>query len=262
MKARIWFFLTPLFFLMITVQAQKPDAEKKDAGKKKEVEKENRDFLHKYNIMERIGSGSLANQTSLPTIPAPAPKVQGDVYLYPEFRITTFMLYESAKLVEGHVSRYDIKNNEFDIRTPQGIRVMPGAKVRSLVWVDSVTRQPQYMMNARNFVSADGVPFSGFFEILLDGEMMLMRKTEVIVKEPDFHPALNVGSRDYRIIKKGQLFGARGEVAFPWAGKKQDMAVFEPKVNEIKTFIKQNGLSLQKEDHVRVLVNHFNELMK
>lgn len=256
MKTGSYFFSLLLIFLGAGLQAQKPAAEKK------KVEEEKNDFLHNYNILERIGSGSLANQTSLPTIPAPAAKVQGDVYLYPEFRITTFQLYENDKVVEGFASRFDLKNNEFDIRTPQGLRVLPGNKVRSMVWVDSLTRQPQYMMNAKNFTSAAGVPHAGFFEILIDGPMLLMRKTEVVVKEPDFHPALNVGSRDYRIIKKGQLHCARGNEAFAWAGRKQDLAVFEPKVAEIKSFIKLNRLNLQKDDHVRVLVAHYNELMK
>jgi len=246
-------YLLPLFFVSALFAQEKAAPEKKK-------EKEENDFLHNYNIMERIGSGSLANQTSLPSIPAPAAGVKGDVYLFPEYRLTTFQLYDNNKLAEGHKARFDIKNNEFDLRTQQGIRVLSGDRVRGLVWVDSLTRKAQYMVNGKDFMSAGQVPFTGFFQILADGKITLLRRTEVIVKNPDFHPALNVGSRDYRIIKKHQTYYAIGREARPWGGKKQALSIFEEKESEVREFIKVNRLDLSKEEHVLLLFEHVNRL--
>jgi hypothetical protein len=218
-------------------------------------------YLHNYNIIERMGSGQLASQSGIvPGISAPPPEVQGDVYLHPDYRITTFQLYNNDKLVEGYPSRFDIRSNEFDLVTTQGIRALRGDQVKSIVWVDSVSKQPQHMVNGKQFVNESNVAFTGFFEILAEGSMMLLKKTELMVKDPDFHPALNVGSRDVRIIKKQLLYYTDGQRAIVWPGKKQGVKLFESKATEVKQFIKINQLDLDKEGHVRALVDYYNSI--
>lgn len=218
-------------------------------------------YLHNYNIIERLGSGQLVSQGGIiPGIAAPPPEVVGDVYLYPNYRITTFQLYNNDKLVEGFAARFDIRSNEFDLITKQGIRTLRGDLVKSIVWIDSTSQQPQVMVNGREFVNESNVPHSGFFQILAEGNMMLLKKTEITVKDPDFHPALNVGSRDIRISKKQFLFYTKGNRAVPWPGRKEGMKVFETKVEQVKEFIKVNGLDINKEGHLRALIDFYNSL--
>lgn len=218
-------------------------------------------YLHNYNIIERLGSGQLASQSGIiPGIAAPPPEVLGDVYLHPDYRITTFQLYENDKLVEGFPSRFDIRSNEFDLVTKQGIRALRGDQVKSIVWMDSVSKQPQYLVNSKEFLNEANVPFTGFFQIINQGSMMLLKKTEIFVKDPDFHPALNVGSRDIRINKKSSLYYTVGKQALLWPGKKQGMKLFASKADEINTFIKVNQLDLAKEGHLSALIGYYNSL--
>lgn len=208
-----------------------------------------------------MGSGQLASQSGIvPGIAAPPPEVLGDVYLHPDYRITTFQLYSNDKLVEGFPSRFDIRSNEFDLITQQGIRALRGDQVKSIVWVDSISKQPQYMVNGKEFLNEANIPYTGFFQIITEGNMMLLKKTELQVKDPDFHPALNVGSRDVRINKKSFLYYTDGKQALLWPGKKQGLKLFTSKADEINKFIKVNELDLGKEGHVSALINYYNSL--
>jgi hypothetical protein len=218
-------------------------------------------YLHNYNIVERLGSNQLASQSGIiPGIAAPPPEVQGDFYLHPDYRITTFQLYASEKLVEGFTARFDIHSNEFDLITKQGIRALRGDLVKSIVWLDSVSMQPQYLVNGKEFVNEANIPYTGFFQILAQGKMFLLKKTELQVKEPDYHVALNVGSRDTRITKKHFLYYTVGNQALPWPGKKQGLKIFSDKAKEVNEFIKVNELDLSKEGHLRALVDYYNSI--
>lgn len=218
-------------------------------------------YLHNYNIIQRLASRQSSRQPDIiPGIPAPEPEVQGDYYIHPDYRIATFLLYADDRLVEGYAARFDLHSNEFDLLTSQGVRALPGNQVRSVVWLDSVSMQPHYLVNAREFINEAQVPHVGFFEILCRGNMMLLRKTEIEVKTPDYHPALNVGSRDFRILKKSSLYYTAGNQALLWPGKKQGMKLFSSKALEVSEYIKLNALDLNKEGHLRALIDYYNFL--
>ena len=49
------------------------------------------------------------------------------------------------------------------------------------------------------------MPFVGFFQILSDGKLPLMKSTKITVKKADYNAALNVGSPDDKILKSEEL---------------------------------------------------------
>ena len=124
-------------------------------------------YFRRANVLNRMMDPNSIRSGSIPSIlPPAAPDVKGDVYLTPDYRLTTFVLYDNEKLIEGYSSKYDINKNEFDLRTPQGVRVLPGNKVKSLVWIDSLSKQPQYFFNYQDVKNEEGVHYIGFFQLL------------------------------------------------------------------------------------------------
>jgi hypothetical protein len=131
----------------------------------------------------------------------------GDVYLDAHWSQSSLLLFDDEKLIDDYLTRYDIQNNEFEFRLKGGIKVLAGIKVKNIVWIDSLTKQSRVMNNARDY-TASVTPIDGFFEVLQDGKIQLLKKVYLEILRPNFSPALNVGSKDTKIIKKSEYFYA------------------------------------------------------
>ena len=103
--------------------------------------------------------------------------------------------------------RYNVISNMFELMEPETslVSTMPGLRIQNIVWVDSTYKVPRYFVNGMDFKD-EGSPISGFFEVLIDGEMPLMRRTMVILKESNYNAALMVGNRDDELIKRNYYY--------------------------------------------------------
>jgi hypothetical protein len=196
-------------------------------------------------------------------IPMPPGKVIGDTYLSTDWKIATVLLYADNKIIEGFPTRYDIGTNELEFNAKNGVKALSGEKVKSFVWIDSQTNTPSYFVNAKEFKNIDNVPFIGFFQILSDGTLPLMKRTKITVKKADYNAALNVGSPDDKILKSEELCYSKENKVFKMPGSnKKAVPVFGDKAAEIKKFIDENSLSVGKEEDLIKIFDHFNSLTK
>jgi hypothetical protein len=172
-------------------------------------------------------------------------KIIGDVYLDIHWGKSSIEVFNSEKLIEGYFTRFDIKNNEVEFQIDRSVRVLPGNKVKSVVWIDSITQQPRIIENASKYVFND-VPLNGFLEILVDGKTPLLKRYFLEILKPDFSPALNVGSKDYRILKKVEYFYAIGNQLTKIKGKKSLGQLISNSEKDVNLFIKAESLNLKK----------------
>jgi len=207
--------------------------------------------------MHRVGSGDL-----LVGIPLPAGKVVGDTYLDTHWRIGTILLYDKDKMIERMRLRYDIQSNEIDVKSASGVKVIPGSRVKSFVWVDSVDRQPDYFVNAKDF-KMDGTPLSGFFQVLSDGTLPLLMKTNLEVKKADYNVSLDVGSKDDKILKKTDFFCLKDGAAIELpSSKKKLLPLFQDKAYMVEDYMKANALSASKQADLIRIFDYYNALIK
>jgi hypothetical protein len=179
-------------------------------------------------------------------------KVIGDVYLDIHWGKSSIEVFNSDKLIEGYFTRFDIKNNEVEFQIDRSVRVLPGNKVKSVVWIDSITQQPRVIENASKYVFNE-VPINGFLEILVDGKTPLLKRYFLEILKPDFSPALNVGSKDYRILKKAEYFYAIGNQLIKIKGKKSLGQLISNSEKDLNSFIQAESLNLNKEEDLRKL---------
>lgn len=184
-------------------------------------------------------------------------EIKGHVYLTPYWNNANVILYADELFLEGLAVKFDIYRNEFDIRFKDGVRVLPGSKVKTVVWADSLTRQLRYLINAADF-KENGVPLKGFFEVLSDGAIPLVSLSFVEILEPDFNPALNVGSRDIRIIQKKNFYYLSGNEVFRIKNKKQLEELFQSHQKEMKDFIKKNQVNISSAASLRMAFDYYN----
>lgn len=214
-------------------------------------------YLHNRYTLERMGTQA-ANPNQIVTSMPPAPaEVQGDVYFNKTFNVSAFELYD-GRIVEGFLTKLDLNRLEFDVVTPQGIRVLKGELIRSLIMIDSVTQAQSNFVNAKEWKGKD--PVQGFFEVLAEGEMTLVRKSEVIFKKADFHPALSVGSRDHQYVRKDQLYYVRNNEFFQLPPKKNVMSIFGDRKKEMNAYLNKSSINLSRDSDIARLVAYYNTL--
>ncbi|MFN3839327.1 MAG: hypothetical protein ACK4RF_01350 [Cyclobacteriaceae bacterium] len=218
-----------------------------------------RTFMQNQYLLERMSNPEmLVTGASVQTLPPAAPDVIGDDLLNTHFQKATFLLNDSS-LLEGLPVKYYITRNEFDVKTKAGLRSLKGDRVKSFVWIDSLTKRPQIFINASEFKRPDGTTGTGFFQLITEGKVGLMKQTEVIFKEANYHVALNVGNVDHKLIKKIHLYYLVNNTFAPLPKKKLE-SIFPDHQPEVQRFIKVNTLDLTREDHLQALFEYYNSL--
>lgn len=215
--------------------------------------------IRAMNILERINY--LTPSDLLYGIPMPEKRLVGDVYLTPEWKRGSIMLYSTDNLVEGFPMRLDLFKDELEIKTKSGIKVIEGKKIKSFVWVDSSSVMPQYFINGREYRNQENVAFDGFFQVLVDGSFPLFSYMEVLVKRSNYNMALNVGEKDDRIIKKQQLYYVKDGTVLPLpTSRKKLLPVFGDRSSDVEKFIRVNFLSVNDERHLKSIFEYYNSL--
>lgn len=215
--------------------------------------------------MERVPlAGQGGNAVMLGNLTMTTPGTVGDVYLTPDYRITTFWLYEENRVAQGYATRLDLQRNEFDIYMGKGsgVKALSGTKVKTLVMADSLTKTPQYFVNGQEFKDEDDTPYVGFFQILSEGEYTLLKMTRVTFKPADHNPTHYTGSKDNRFIKKTELYVAAGVKAYELPNRKTILKLMESHKEEVDKFIKVNEINMSVERHLVALFDYYNSLTK
>lgn len=214
------------------------------------------------NTLDRLfDQNGLSNSEMLYGIPMPPGKVIGDTYLETHWQNSTILLYEKDKLIEGYPVRYDIQTDELEIKAKNGIKVLSGNKVKSFVWLDSLTKKPTYFVNAKEYANENNIRLVGFFQVIADGSLPLFKRSFIEVKKADYNVQFNVGSRDDKILKKQELYYVRGnQVVEVPSSKKKLLPVFGDKSAAVEKYAKDNALTYTKEEHLKLMFEHYNSL--
>lgn len=134
------------------------------------------------------------------------PQVMGNPYFDEKWSASSINLYDNQKLLEGYLVRLNIVNHEFEIKTKSGIGILNGSRVRDIVLVDSITKQPHVLINFKEIADSDEKIKKGFYELLEDGKFKLFKQTEIEILQPTYNVALNIGSKDFKILRKVRYY--------------------------------------------------------
>ncbi len=205
-------------------------------------------------------SGGIMNEM-IYGLPLPDPKVIGDAYIDENWTRGKFLMYGQQKFIDGFSIRYDLAKQELEINTQKGVKVLSENQVRSFVTMDAHEHSPALFLNAREFRS-EGTAYEGFVEVLQDGPMALVKGYIVKVKRPDYSEAMNVGSQNYKILKKHQLFFVdSGTLHRVPSKKKEIIRLFPPAFQQkVAEYASAQNLSLDKEEHLSQVFRWYNDL--
>lgn len=193
-------------------------------------------------------------------IPPEPKKVEGNNYLDTKWNAASILLYRDQQMLEGFRVRYNIVSNMFELMEPENnlVSVMPGLRIQNIVWVDSTYKVPRYFVNGMDFLD-EGVPISGFFEVLVEGELPLMRRTMAVLKESNYNAALMVGERNDQIIKRNYYYYLIGKdlIEIPKNRKKFHL-IFGEKAQEMEDYADNNNLDVKQPSDIFKVFTYYN----
>ncbi|WP_296699191.1 carboxypeptidase-like regulatory domain-containing protein [Algoriphagus sp.] len=193
-------------------------------------------------------------------IPPEPKKLEGNYFLDTKWNTASLLLYRDQQLLEGFRVRYNIVSNMFELMEPENnlVSVMPGLRIQNFVFVDSTYKVPRYFVNGMDFKD-EGAPIAGFFEVLVDGELPLMRRTMAVFKESNYNTALMVGNRNDQIIKRNIYYFLRGKDIYEMpSGRKKIFAVFGDSAKEMEEYTEKNAIDLKDPSGLFQLFTFYN----
>jgi hypothetical protein len=193
-------------------------------------------------------------------IPPEPKKVEGNFYLDKKWNLASILLYRDQQVLEGYRVRYNINSNNFELleQETQQVTTLQGLRVQNIVWMDSSYKVPRYFVNGMDFRD-EGVPILGFFEVLVEGELPLMRRTLAVFKESNYNTALMVGNRNDQIVKRNVYFFLRGKDLYKVPKKRKEFfLIFGEKSAQIEAFVEQNEIDLKAAGSIFQVFTYFN----
>ncbi len=215
------------------------------------------------NTLDRLATQNGFSRQSdlLYGLPMEPGTVVGDVYLAKSWNTATILLTDSEKTIEGYPVRYNIQDINLEINTQNGIKVLDSKRVKSMVWIDSLTRQPHYFVNASSY-KEEGAPLSGLVEVLVDGEVPLLSKFYLEIVKPTYNVAMGSGSKDTKIYKRKVAYCLSAGSLIKIKTKKDVLAVSEKHSAEIASYISDNHLKANDQADLIQIFTKLNELLQ
>ncbi|MCH7398580.1 hypothetical protein MM236_11290 [Belliella sp. DSM 107340] len=181
---------------------------------------------------------------------AETPKwVEGTYFLDPNWKRGSIFLYENDELLIDYFIRYQIDENQIEVMAFEDGRVVKinGDKVKSFVSVDSVTKAKRIFMNQANF-RKDEDNLVGFFELLVEGDITLVKLTTAIYRNSNYNTALMMGEKNDRIVKRDTFYFISNDVVTLIPSKMKDfLEIFEDRKSEIRKFINRYNVNIKEE---------------
>lgn len=240
--------LLPLLVVSYRAQSQESDADLKRMRAQIAIQ----------NFSER-GMRLDGSWVGIPLAPS---ETIGDTYLESNFVPANVMLVEKEKMLKNYLIRYDIYRDEVVFETDNGYRVLPGAKIKSFALFDSITSGYRYFVRGKFLTGNSNEVYDGFFEVLNEGKVSLLKRYSVVLKKADYRADLNVGNRENRILKKHEYFLLQSSnlILLP-KSKKKFYAVFEKHTDAIANYAGNNNLDPSQEKELVRIFNFYNTLL-
>jgi hypothetical protein len=186
--------------------------------------------------------------------------VVGSVYLDDQWQKTFLTIRGSDRVMGPFLCRINLQTHQLEAKESDNMKALDGSKIRSFDFVNDETNERKHFINASDD-ALKGKPLMGFLEVLVDGKLSLYKKVNLIIKKPDYKPALNIGSKDTRIMKSEVLYYAvANNLTEIKAVRRKDFEkIFESAADVMREYAKEKSLRLTTEKDIVYIFKQYNE---
>jgi hypothetical protein len=144
------------------------------------------------------------------TLPGRPPEIRGTSYLYDDWRLAVIVLTDD-KIIEDIPVKVDLYNMFIEIDHNGQSKVLEFDRVKA---VDLKTGDgPLEHLVSGKSITFSGTRMSGLFSFVKTGKYNLLLLTQAVKKAPSYNAALDIGSRDYELVKEKYYFVMKDNVA-------------------------------------------------
>ena len=138
-------------------------------------------------------------------------KIVGDVYLDSTFNTAEIFFYSevvrrydpsASDSIGGYKVRVDVVNYDVEFQLNEGAKALDESAIRKIRW-QSKDRKVT-LVNTRQYAGTGEM--KGFFELLSEGKLTVLRYTRLKVVQPTYNVALDVGTKDAKLFKKTEYY--------------------------------------------------------
>jgi hypothetical protein len=184
-----------------------------------------------------------------------------DSYIDQKWNNCSFLLFDSEKLMEGYLARYDLRANTLAVKSKNGIRLIEVKKIKSIIWLDSLTHAPRYFVNAKDY-KEENIQLTGLLEVLVDGQMPLLAQSYLAEKEVGFFVSFlslfEKGEREKKYEQKKMFYTGNGNALSKITSEKELLLSFGDFYWEMEEYIEKNKLDISMQAGLQKVFEHYN----
>ncbi|MTI23196.1 hypothetical protein E1176_19355 [Fulvivirga sp. RKSG066] len=216
-------------------------------------------FFCSHGLFAQSGEVSIIDQNVNPggvidELPLPPPKTEGHVYLFEDWKQAEIIL-KSGQMLKNYQARIDLKHKLVEIQTKAEVKVCNFSLLAELSITDS--NGNRQFINTDQLQSKGKLP-TGIVEVLLDKEVEVLKHHYIEIKEPTYVPAVDMGSKNKKILKKAQIYALKDGVLFKVNGKlKKNQELFGNQYPLVETFASSNKLNFKDIDDLIKIVEYY-----
>ncbi|MFC5272234.1 hypothetical protein [Adhaeribacter terreus] len=188
---------------------------------------------------------------------SPKEKSLKTVYLFEAWNNGTIYL-KNKQTIKGYKLNYDMEKDLIEIETKDGIKVLPGNRVKQF------NLEKPGQSDSMQFVNTDAFPVEnvysfGFYEVVNSGpKMQVLKKTDVEIIRANYNLITNSGSKTDKITKKEKVYLAENNKVTLIKGN--NFEVFGRKADAVEKYAKTHKLKLKRPEDAVKLVDYYHSI--
>ncbi len=190
--------------------------------------------------------------------------VIGSYFLEDEWIPGHIDFIDNGEIKEDIRIKYRVDQYGFYIKKVQTgfAEFVPGDNIK-MVTLYPFNKAQKFFINSNQYrTKNNSKDEKTFYEILIFGEVPLLRKTEAIYRRAKYQSSLGIGKDRDEILKKTSLFISVNDRVVEIPRKLNSFLSLLPKYKkQSEEFIKNNNLSVKKESDLKVFIQYYNNLI-
>ena len=185
-------------------------------------------------------------------MPVYKPGIIGTTYLFDSWTSGTIFFYSGQKQENSKIN-YNLKTEVLEVNNNDEVKVCAPNILKAFKLENG-----RLFMNNRTFDKSLGV---GVSELLFKNKIMLIKKKEMKIKEPNYVPTHDVGVRDKTIVHKDIYYLVENNRAKIIQKKfKKNQELFGDAFAELNKFVTTNKLKMKDESSLLQVIKKYDSL--
>ena len=192
----------------------------------------------------------------------------GTTFLTDDWNKGTLFFTLNRKL-ENQQFQFDIEMNQFLLKGEEELkeladaRIVNGVNVMAFVMDNKLGGKREFLNSQNHGFKVNGVPLLGFVEVIKDGKLALLKKYRIEVIKAGYNVALDVGSKQDKIVKKEVYYIKNAdskELTEVSKSQNKNLAALGNHQDKVKAYMKENKLKFKPGKDLPQIIAYYNSL--